>query len=94
MDEIRLLIALACFMVGVYLIYDLFASGFNVAVLIAGVGLLIAAHYIKPNRSDEEDGSLLWDILDFFIDIPFKTISLLLRGLGRASKGDADGFDL
>lgn len=94
MDELRLFIALVCFTFGIYLMYDLFASGFNFVVLAAGIGLLIAAHYIKPNRVDYDDGTIIWDVLDFLIDIPFKTISLLLRGLGRASKGDVDGFDL
>ena len=94
MDELRLVVALACFILGVYLIYDLFASGFNMAVLLAGIGAFIFAHFIKPKRTTPEDWSVFWELIDIVVDIPFKTVALLLRGLGRVSKGGIDGFDL
>lgn len=94
MDELRLIIAVLCFALGMYLIYDLFSAGFSFAVLVAVIGLFVVAHYIKPKRTPDDDWSMFWDLLDFIVDIPFKAISLFLRGLGRLSKGDVDGIDL
>lgn len=94
MDELRLMIALLCFMVGIYLVYDLFSTGFSFTVLAAAIGLFVFSHYIKPKKTIDDDWSMFWDLLDFIVDIPFKAISLFLRGLGRLSKGDMDGIDL
>lgn len=94
LDEIRLFIAALLFCLGVYLVWDLFTNGFNVVVLVAVFLSFAGAHYIKPNNKNKDDPSAWWDILDFLIDIPFKTAALLLRAVGRPFRGDIDGFDL
>ena len=93
-DEIRLILAVLLFCVGAYLVWDLFATGFDVFVLLSAIACFIFAHYVKPNTRDSGDSSSLWDILDFVVDIPFKVISLFLRGISKPFKGDTDIIDL
>ncbi len=93
-DEVRLLLAVLLFCLGVYLVWDLFVAGFDFIVLLSVLFCFIAAHYIKPKSSDRDESSVVWDILDFIVDIPFKTISIFLRTLSRPFKGDVDGLDL
>lgn len=93
-NEIRLLLAVLLFCLGVYLIWDLFAAGFDFIVLVSSLLCFIVAHYIKPKSSDRDDSSVVWDIVDFIVDIPFKTISIFLRAISKPFKGDIDGFDL
>lgn len=93
LDEIRLFVAVLLFCLGIYLVWDLFATGFELIVLASSLLCFVVAHYIKPKSDDREDSSVVWDILDFIVDIPFKTISIFLRAITKPSKGDADGFD-
>lgn len=95
MDTIRLVIALTLFLLGAYLVVDLFFSGFDYVVLVAALICFVSAHYVKPKRYDDESVSLIVDLLDFVIDIPFRIITGSLRLLGRLFKdNDADGIDL
>jgi hypothetical protein len=92
-NEIRLLLAAAFFCLGLYLVYDLFANGFSWAVLVFTVACFVLAHYVKPDR-DAGDGSVLIDIVDLIIDIPFKAIAICLRAISRPFKGGGvDGID-
>lgn len=92
LDEIRLIVATLLFCLGVYLVWDFFSNGFNVVVLIAVFLSFAGAHYIKPQRKNEDDPSAWWDVLDFLIDFPFKTTAIMLRAIGRPFRGD--DFDL
>ena len=92
-NEIRLFLAATFFCFGLYLVYDLFANGFSWVVMACAVACFILAHYVKPDR-DAGDGSVLIDIIDFIIDIPFKTIAICLRAISKPFKGgDVDGID-
>ena len=93
-DGIRLLLAVLLFCLGIYLVWDLFAAGFDLIVLASSLLCFVVAHYIKPKSSDRDDASAVWDILDFIVDIPFKAISIFLRAISKPFKGDIDGFDL
>lgn len=93
-NEIRLLLAVLFFCLGGYLVWDLFAAGFSLVVLVFSLLCFILAHYIKPKPNDNGDSSLVWDVLDFIVDIPFRAISLFIRGIGKPLKGDIDGLDL
>lgn len=93
LDEVRLFIAGLLFCFGLYLIWDLFSNGFDVVVLVASALSFAGAHYIKPKNKTEDDPFTWWDVIDFLIDIPFKTAALLLRAVARPFRGDVDGFD-
>lgn len=93
-NEIRLLLAILLFCLGGYLVWDLFTAGFSFVVVVFSLLCFILAHYIKPKPNDRGDSSLVWDVLDFIVDIPFRTISLFIRGIGKPLKGDIDGLDL
>ena len=94
LDEIRLFVAVLLFCLGLYLVWDLFATGFDVIVLGSSLLCFVAAHYIKPKPNDRDDSSVVWDILDFIVDIPFRAISIFLRAISKPFKGDVDGLDL
>lgn len=94
LDELRLFLALTLFCLGIYLVWDLLVNGFEVIVFVAVLVCFVAAHYVKPRRVEEDDPSMLWEVIGFLIDIPFKTIALLLRAISRPLKSDVDGFDL
>ena len=94
MDEIRFLLAFLLFCLGIYLIWDLFASGFSWAVLLSSIACLIATHYVKPTRKRGNDSVSVWDIFEIALDLPFRAISLLIRGIGKVLKGGADLTDL
>lgn len=93
-DEIRLILAVLIFCVGAYLVWDLFATGFDVVVLFSAIACFIFAHYAKPNTRNGSDASSLWDVVDFIVDIPFKVVSVFLRGISKPFKGDTDIIDL
>lgn len=92
-DSIRYLIAVFLLCLGLYLLIDLFISGFDVVVLMCSVGSFVLAHYVKP-ENDSSEGSSFFDYLDIVIDFPFRLISLFLRTLSKPLKGDVDGIDL
>lgn len=92
-DAIRLFIAFALFCLGIYLVFDLFVSGFSFVVLIASVVCFVLAHYIKPEDSRADDWSSVFDFMDLMIDIPFRAIAGALRLLSKPFKGDIDGID-
>lgn len=94
LDEIRLFLAVLLFCLGIYLVWDLFAAGFELIVLASSLLCFVAAHYIKPKSNDRDDSTVVWDVLDFIVDIPFRAISIFLRAISKPFKGDTDGFDL
>ena len=94
LDIIRLAVALILFCVGVYLTYDLFASGFSFLVLVTAIGCFVLAHYVKPKGRSADDWAAALDLIGYTIDVPFRLIAWLLRGLYRPFRGDIDGYDL
>ena len=93
-NELRLLLAVLLFCLGIYLIWDLFATGFDFIVLVSSIFCFIAAHYVKPKSNDSDEPSAAWDLIDLVIDIPFRAISIFLRAISKPFKGDVDGVDL
>ena len=57
LDEIRLLLAVLLFCLGIYLVWDLFATGFDLIVLVSSLLCFVVAHYIKPKSNDGGDAS-------------------------------------
>ncbi len=91
---IRLFFALCFFFLGVYLLFDLFESGFSFLILSAAMICFVVAHYLKPKKREADDHGSLYDLVDLIIDIPSRVIVISLRSIGRLFKGDADGIDL
>ncbi len=91
MDVLRVIVAIVVFCVSSYLVYDLFASGFSWAVLVSCVGGFVLVHYIWPKKGAED--SEWYDILEIVIDLPYRTIALAIRAIGKMLKG-SDGIDI
>ena len=72
----------------------LVANGFDWAVLIFTVIGYISVHYIWPKEKESE--SHWYDLLEFVVDLPFRTIAYSIRFIGRIFKSsDGDiGIDL
>lgn len=94
MEAFRYLFAVLLCLLGFYLIFDLFAHGFSLIVLLAMLGAFVAAHLTKPRLTDDPDANELVEFLDLFVDWPFRLLSAGLRSLGRnAGSSDLGDFD-
>jgi len=87
-DYIRLCFSLFLFILGGYLAWDLYASGFNLAVLIFCILSFVTAHFVKPKSRDDDFWFL--DALEFVIDMPYSMLVGLIR-FGRHIR-DVDSF--
>ncbi|MEH6346983.1 MAG: hypothetical protein V7785_17950 [Bermanella sp.] len=90
MEVIRVTLASILFCISSYLIYDLFANGFDILVLTACIVGYIVVHFLIPKNGIEE--SAWYDFLVEVVDIPFRATTLLLRGISRLVRSAAD-FD-
>lgn len=88
MDELRITISTAIFSLSCYLVYDLFANGFNWIVLLFCIGGYILVHFIWPRKTSGDNDWL--DLLEFVVDLPYCSIALLIRSIGRISRGSGD----
>ena len=94
MAELRVLAATILFTISSYLIYDLFANGFNWLVLLAVITGYLLVHFIWPKYSSPEGA--WYDALDLIFYFPYRCIALLVRSKGKVfHSGDGDiAFDL
>ena len=94
MDILRLIISVVIFCISTYLIYDLVVNGFSWPVLIVCISGFLVTHYIWPDNKIKDN--IWFDLLEIIIELPFRTISLLLRSIGKLIRGsDGDiGIDL
>jgi len=87
MDVIRVTLASILFCISCYLIYDLIVNGFDFLVLAVCIVGYIAVHFLIPKKEVEE--SVWYEFLAGVIDIPFRFIALILRGVGSLFHGAA-----
>lgn len=94
MNIVRQLLASALFSICIYLVFDLFAQGFDVYVFAGAIVIYLCAYFLWPKKEKETDSFWL-DIGEMIIELPFRAVAMLLRGLGRAlsNKGSPD-FDI
>lgn len=90
MDSLRALLAIAVFSLSTYLVIDLLRNGFNLVVLLVCLGGFVLAHFLWPRKSN--DGSAWYDWFEIIIDIPNRSIALILRSIGRSTRSGTD-FD-
>jgi hypothetical protein len=89
MDVFRVILSVIIFALSSYLVIDLFINGFNWLVFLACVAGYLLIHFIWPKKQAEE--SPWYDILELIIDLPYRAVSSLLRGLGKFFRnGDLD----
>ena len=91
-DSIRLFAALILFLLGIYLVGDLFISGFHSLVFSAALVCFIVAHHIKPKKSEADDSFFFVEIIDLIVSLPFRFIVGALRAVGKPFKDG--GIDL
>ncbi|MBU2986314.1 hypothetical protein KO528_13215 [Saccharophagus degradans] len=88
-NTLRVIIAIFVFSISVYLVYDLFANGFNLYVLGASLLGFVAVHYIWPRK--HPDDASWFDALEIVFDLPYRALAFTLRSIGRAvHKPDID----
>jgi hypothetical protein len=94
MHLLRTVFATILFCTSSYLVYDLFANGFDLIVLLFCIGGYLLSHYILPEKKSATGD--WFDILDLVIDLPYRLIALAIRSIARlirSSDGDI-GIDL
>lgn len=98
MTELREIVAIALFVLAIYLVFALFIYPFSWLNLGLMLGCFIAAYVIWPSRRRGQRDSSNWllDCLEFCIELPVEILLALLRLLGRLFSGkDGDiGLDL
>jgi multisubunit Na+/H+ antiporter MnhE subunit len=96
MDLVRIILSIAVFIVGLYLIVDLVVQGFAFAVLVGAVVSFLLAHILWPELERKNDDKLyLVDIIELVIQLPYNLLLTFLRGIGRIAKDGGDtGLDL
>lgn len=93
MNVIREIIATFLFIIAVVLTIYICTNTFGWAYLFVAILCYFAAYLIWPSkRGGQRDDSYIWlDILEFFIEIPFRVIMWLIRLLKHS---DGPGIDL
>lgn len=92
MNEIRMILSVITFLLGCYLIFDLFNAGFNFFILSGAILSFILAHYLWPKnmKKGDDEGHWVLDLIEFIVDIPFRSVAYILRSIGRKSGSDLD----
>ncbi|MCK7598619.1 hypothetical protein M0G74_15180 [Microbulbifer sp. CAU 1566] len=94
MLEIRQLLSVFFLSTSIYLVFDLFAQGFSLTVLAGTIVFYLLAYYTWPKKEKESD-SVWLDIAELIVELPFRLIASLLRGLGRLlSNKSGPDFDI
>lgn len=89
MNDLAALIAMVIFCISSYLIYDLFQNGFDIFVLLGAITGFVIVHYLWP-RSRDSSGAW-YEALEFIFDLPYRTITLIFRGVfSKSDRGDLD----
>lgn len=90
MDILRAISSIFIFSVSTYLVFDLFINGFNLVVFLVCICGYVLVHYLWPRKNDDESDWFDW--LEVIVDLPYRSIALVLRSIGRGAKGNSD-FD-
>jgi len=92
MEVLRVLASAFIFSVSTYLIYDLFANGFNWIVIVAIVIGYTLVHFIWPKGKKQD--SAWYELLELVFDLPYRTIAFFVRGIGRIIRTGDGGVDI
>lgn len=92
MNNFRVFLSLSIFIVSCYLLIDLIIYTFSWVLLFCSITGFIAVHYLWPPKYDND--SAWYDLLEVVIELPFRAISLFLRGIGKLFKNADAGLDL
>lgn len=92
MDVIRIAVSIFLFTLGIYFAFDLIINGFHLMVLLGMLGSFVGSYLIWPkNHKMESD----WvDFVGNIIEIPFRLLSWVFRGIVKLARDTNDGVDL
>jgi hypothetical protein len=92
MNDLRAVIAIVLFAVGVYFIVDMIMFGFSWSLLIFSLVAFLLVHPIWPPK---HDGDNCWyDIFELLVDLPYQSMAMIVRGLGKLFRNGDAGLDL
>lgn len=92
MRDFRAVLAIFIFFISIYFIYDLFASGFNIYLLISALVGFVLVHILWPRKCGND--SSWYDSLEIVFDLPYRAMAMCVRGFsGKGDKSDID-FDI
>ena len=93
MEFLRMVFSMVSFITGVHLVFDIFSNGFNTYVLAGIIFAFYLAHIVWPKERDRDEDFSILDLVEFFIQLPYQSVAMVLRGIGRAFR-DNDGVDV
>ncbi|MAD45316.1 MAG: hypothetical protein CMH98_09940 [Oceanospirillaceae bacterium] len=89
LNYLRALIALLSFFLGGYLLFDLLLAGFHWRGMVVALLCFVASHYLWPRGQGMMESDTLQIVADI-IDLPYRLIALILRGVVRLGKSADD----
>lgn len=92
MDDLRAVIALLIFIVSCYLTYDLLINGFDWFVCVVIIAGFWMVHLLWPRKIDSD--SAWYDWLEVAVDLPYRSIALILRAVGRSIKRGGEDISI
>lgn len=92
MNEFRVFLSVSIFILSSYFVIDIIWYGFNWLLLTLSLLGFISCHYIWPEKKNDE--SAWYDLIEIVIELPFRCLTLFIRGLGKITKNSDSGFDI
>lgn len=92
MSNFRVFLSISIFIISSYFIIDLIIYGFDWLLFSISIIGFVCSHYLWPPK--HEDESAWYDALELVIELPFRAMSLLIRGVGKVFKNADSGLDL
>jgi len=92
MNNFRVLLSVAIFLLSSYFLFDLILFGFNWLLLVFSIIGFVGVHYLWPPKHDDE--SPWYDALELIIELPYRAMAMLVRGLGQVFKNADSGLNL
>lgn len=92
MNNFRVFLSITIFMISSYFIVDMIIYSFYWLLLLSSLVGFVASHYLWPPKYDDE--SAWYDVLEVAIELPFRALALLVRGLGKIFKNADSGVSL
>ncbi len=92
MNNFRVFLATSIFIMSSYFVFDLIFYGFDWLLLIVSLFGYVFAHYIWPPKHDNE--SNWYDLLEYVVELPFRILASIIRGLSGLIKNSDSSFDL
>jgi hypothetical protein len=84
MEQLRGIIAIVIFIIGICLLLKLCVDPFELTLLVVAIICLLLAYFIWPSKkTNQREDNIYWDVLEIVIELPLEIFIWLFRILVR-----------